>query len=105
MFRNPLEERGGGVCNGGQNQNWLPNPWLLGGHKWAEMLHHPFILGDPQTKGDKIRIGCLTPAFWGAHKWEEMLRHPYILDDPQQRGQNQSRKINKKKPKIFPWCP
>ena len=72
MFRNPLEERGGGVA-----------------------------------KGDKIRIGCLTPAFWGAHKWEEMLRHPCILDDPQQRGQNQStkRKQKKTKTKIFPWCP
>ena len=30
------------------------------------MLHHPCILGDPQTNGDKIRIGCLNPAFWGA---------------------------------------
>ena len=29
------------------------------------MLHQPCILGDPQTNGDKIRIGCLNPAFWG----------------------------------------
>ena len=29
------------------------------------MLHHPCILRDPQTNGDKIRIGCLTPALWG----------------------------------------
>ena len=70
------------------------------------MLHHPCILGDPQTKGDKIRIGCLTPTFWGAHKWVEMLRHPCILGDPQQRGQNQSTKKTKKtKTKFFPWCP
>ena len=61
MFRNPLEEREGGVA-----------------------------------KGDKIRIGGLTPAFWRAHKWAEMLRHPCILDDPQQRGQNQNTKKNKK---------
>ena len=54
--------------------------------------------GGGGAKGDKIRIGCLTPAFWGAHKWEEMLRHPCILDDPQQRGQNQStKKTNKNK--------
>ena len=33
--------------------------------KRAEMLHHPRILGYPQTKGDQIRIGCLTPAFSG----------------------------------------
>ena len=37
-------------------------------HKWAEMLHNPCILGAPQTKGDKIRIGCLGPALWGATK-------------------------------------
>ena len=34
----------------GQTQNWLP---------------HPCPLRGPQTKGDEIRIGCLTPAFWG----------------------------------------
>ena len=75
----------------GQNQNWLPKPCLLGAHKWAEMLRQPcilggpqqrgqnqsgpkrgqkccitpYILGVPQTNGDKIRIGCLNPAFWG----------------------------------------
>ena len=49
----------------------------------------PCILGDPQTKGDKIRIGCLTPAFSGAQKKSEMVRHPCILGGPQQRGQNQ----------------
>ena len=57
-----------------------------GAHKWAEMLHHPCILGDPQRKGDKIRIGCLTRAFWEAHKWAEMLHHPCILGDPQRKG-------------------
>ena len=56
------------------------------------------------AKGDKIRIGCLTPAFWGAYKWEEMLCHPCILGDPQHSGRNQSTKKNKKtKTKIFPW--
>ena len=44
--------------------------------------------GSP-TKGNKIRIGCLTSAFSGAHKWAEMLRHPFILGDSQTRGQNQ----------------
>ena len=85
-----------------------------GAHKWAEMLHHSCILGDPQSegvqnqnwwgpqvggnatsplhshgspkdKGDKIRIG-------GAHKWAEMLHHPCILGGPQrQGGQRRSR--------------
>ena len=78
-----------------------------GAQKWAEMLHHPCILGDPQTTGDKIRIGCLTPAFSGAQKWAEMLHHPCILGDPQQRGQNQSTKKNKKtkKQKFFHCVP
>ena len=34
-----------------------------GAQKRAEMLCHPCILRDPQTKGDKVRSGCLTPAF------------------------------------------
>ena len=60
---------------GGQNQNWPTNgrkcyitPAFSGipkqrgtkselAHKWAEIVHHPCILGDSQTKGDKIRIG------------------------------------------------
>ena len=47
-----------------------------GTQKRAEMPHHPCILGDPQTKGHKIRIGCFTRAFSGAQKRAEMLHHP-----------------------------
>ena len=36
-------------------------PAFSGAHKWAEMVHHPRILGDPQTKGDKIKSGYLIP--------------------------------------------
>ena len=50
------------------------------------MVPHPCILGGPQTKGDKIRIGCLTPAFSGAQKRAQMLHHPSILGDPQTKG-------------------
>ena len=57
--------------------------------------------GGGVAKGDKIRIGCLTPAFWRAHKWAEMLRHPCILDDSQQRGQNQNTKKQKKQKRKF----
>ena len=59
-------------------------PW--GALKRAEMLRHPCILGGHQTKGDKIRSGCLTPAFLVAQKRAEMLRHPCILGDPQTKG-------------------
>ena len=53
-------------------------PAFLETQKRAEMVHHPCILGDPQTKGDKIS-GCLTPASSGAQKRAEMLCHPCIL--------------------------
>ena len=111
----PLHSRGS-PKKGGQNQNWrgpqvgrnATSPLHSRGsptkgtiskwaHKWAEMLHHPCILGDPQRKGDKIRFGCLTRAFWEAHKWGEMLHHPCILRGPQQRGQSQRKKKAKKK--------
>ena len=52
-----------GIPNKGeQNQNWSP------------------------AKGDKIRIGCLTPAFLGAQKRAELLRHLCILGGPQTKG-------------------
>ena len=81
------------------------SPAFSSAHKSAEMLHHPCILGDPHTKGDKIkgqiRSGCVTAAFLGpqkraemlhhpcilgAHKSAQMLRHPCILGDPQTKG-------------------
>ena len=73
------------------------------------MLRHPCILGDPNTrrgeqnqkwsptKGNKIKSGCVNPAFSGANKRAEMLRHPCILGDPQRqaRGANQKWSITK----------
>ena len=58
----------------------------IAAQKRAEMLRHPCILGGPQTKGDKIRIGCLAPAFSGAQKRAEMLRHPCVFGGPQTKG-------------------
>ena len=56
-------------------------PKLLGrvGIKTHIINLKPHRLEGPQTKGDKIRIGCLTPAFSGAQKKAEMLCHPCIL--------------------------
>ena len=57
------------------------------------MVHRvPCILGRPQTKGDKIRIGYLTLAFSGAQNRAEMLHHHCILGGPQQRGTKSNRK-------------
>ena len=50
------------------------------------MLSNPCILGGPQTKGDEIRGGCLTPAVLGAQKRAEVLRIPCILGAPQTKG-------------------
>ena len=55
------------------------------------MLRHPYILGDPQTKGGKIRSGYLTLAFSEAQKRAELLRHP-ILRDPQRQAQGKNQK-------------
>ena len=37
---------------------------------------------------DKIRSGCLNPAFLGAQKRAELLHNPYVLGATQTRGQN-----------------
>ena len=63
------------------------------------MLGLPCTPGDPQrqargaknqkwspTKGNKIRSGCLNPAFSGAQKRARLLRHPCILGDPQRQA-------------------
>ena len=57
-------------------------------HACKQVLRHPCILRAPQTKGDKMRIGCLTPAFSGAQKRAKMLCHPCILGGPQTKGDN-----------------
>ena len=66
MLRHPCTL--GGPQQRGQNPKSKPTlgvtirigcltPAFSGAHKWAEMLHNPCILGDTQTKRDKIRIG------------------------------------------------
>ena len=42
-----------------------------------------------ETKGDKIRSGCLTRTFSGAQKWAEMLHKPlHSWGSPNKEGQN-----------------
>ena len=51
------------------------------------MLRNPCILGVPNAKrGEKIRIGFLTPAFSGGQKRAEMLRNPCVLGGPLKKG-------------------
>ena len=61
---------------------------LAQGENWNRL---PLLRG-PQSKGDKIRIGCLTLAFSGAQKRAELLHNPCILGGPkrQAQGENQN---------------
>ena len=70
----------------GQNQKWLSHPCLLMGKKREELLRNPYILGDPQTKGDKIRSGDLTPPFSGAKRGRNCYVKPTFLGIPKQTG-------------------
>ena len=64
---------------GEQNQNWLPQPFLLEGPKEGGSAMSPLHFGGSPTKGNKIRTGCLSHAFSGAQRWMEVLRHHCIL--------------------------
>ena len=76
-----------GVPNKGeQNQNWVPQPCLLERPKVGGTAMSPLHSRGSPIKGNKIRIGCLSHAFWVAQKWVEVLRHPCILGVPHQRG-------------------
>ena len=73
----PLHSRGS-PNKGGQNQNWPTSgrkcyitPAFSGipkkrgtkselAHKWAEMLPHPCILGDPRKKGDRSQSSTVS---------------------------------------------
>ena len=50
------------------------------GHKWARLLHHPCVLGGPQTRGQSQRCptsgqNCyITPAFSGVPKQGDKVK-------------------------------
>ena len=53
----------------------------------------PALSGVPNAKrGEKIRSGCLTPAFSGAQKRAELLRNPCILRGSQRQAASRSTK-------------
>ena len=47
------------------------------------MLHHPCILGGPETREVKIRTGSLTPAFSGIPKQREIKSEWHVSRLPQ----------------------
>ena len=74
-----------GIPNKGQhNHTWLSHPCLLGGHKRAELLRKPCILGDPQEMGQNEKW-LPHPCLLGGRKRVELLHNPCILGGPQQR--------------------
>ena len=64
---------------------------LFSRHSWC-MFRNPLGI----TKGDKIRIGCLNPAFWEAHKWAEIL---HTRGSPTKRTKSKQ-KNQKKNPMV-----
>ena len=68
VLRNPCILRGPQHQERGENQKWLPHPYLLGGPKTGRKCYViPAFSGVPNAKRrEKIRSGCLTPAFSGA---------------------------------------
>ena len=66
-----------------------------GAQKWAEMLHHPCILGVPNI-GDKIRIGCLNPASWGATSGRKCYVTPAFSGIPNKGDKIKAQKKQKK---------
>ena len=79
---------------GKQNEKWLSVA-----KKRVEMLCHPCILGHSQrqprgaknqqwsdTRGNKIRNGCLTPSFSVVQNGVEMLRHPCLRKGAREGG-------------------
>ena len=97
----PLHSRGSPM-KGGQNQNWMPNPCLLGGPQVGGNATSPLhSRGSPKKGGQnqnwwgpQVGGNATSPLHsrgsptkgtkskW-AHKWAEMLHHPCILGDPQ----------------------
>ena len=97
MFHIAIEIFIGNVCN---MHNARVGAWHIGVLPVTSMATKPRFQGKGitgvnfnfsfglrcQTKGDTIRIACLTLAFSGAKKRAEMLPHPCILENPQTKG-------------------
>ena len=83
-----------------------------GAHKWAEMQHHPCILGGPQSQGGQNqntwgpqvggnatsplhsrgspRPGGQNPNWWGPHLCGHATSPPHSRGSPKRGGQNQN---------------
>ena len=78
----------GSPKQGGQNQQRLPHPCLFRGPKEGRNATSPLHSQGSPNKGvgDKIRIGCLTPATSGPTSGRKCYITPAFLGIPKQRG-------------------
>ena len=84
LLRNPYVL--GGPQRRGQNQNWPHHPCLLVGSKVGGIARSPVRPRGSPGKGDKIRIGYITPTFSSARKWAELQCNPCVLKAPLEKG-------------------
>ena len=71
---------------GKQHLKWLPHPHLLRGPKVGRNATSRLHSRGSATKGNKIRSGCLTPAFSGDEKRADLGHHLCILGDSQRQA-------------------
>ena len=64
----PLHSQGFPKTKGDKIRSGSLTPAFSGAHKWAEMLRHPYILGDPENKGGLNQKGVLYPCLLGSPK-------------------------------------
>ena len=85
----PLRSRGS-PNKAGQNQKWQTHPYLLGGPKKGRNATSPLHSGGSETKGDTIRIDCLTPAYSGPKRGQNCYVTPAFSGIPNKGGHNQN---------------
>ena len=78
-----------GSPNKGTKSEVAASPLPSGGPTSGPKCYVTGVFSGVAKQGDKIRSGCLNPAFLGAHKRAKMLCNLCILRGPQTRGQNQ----------------
>ena len=73
----------------GQNQKWLPHPYLLGGPQVGTSATQPLHSRGSPRKGTKSQVlGSPLPSR-GPTRGQKCYKTPTFLGGPQQRGQNQ----------------
>ena len=100
LLRNPCILGGSPTPSTGPKSEMAASPLPCRGAKrgW-DCYATPAFPGVPNAKrGDKIRSGCLTPAFSQSQKTAELLHNPCILGGGGRGGRRQARGKNQRSP-------